>query len=238
MIVAYLRRGIAAGLVAGALAGMVGLIVAEPTLDEAIALEDTNAADEPAAHDAVAVTRPQQKAGLVVGYMLIGGALGSLFALASAWAVGRVDGDGWTRSLKLGAVAIAALVLLPALKYPPNPPGLGDPEAVGTRTALYLALGGIGLLLAAVAWAATRQFGLRAWRPLRHSLVGAGVVATAVLTLAVLPSVSAADTTFPADLLWRFRVAALATQMSLWVALAAVFGLLTARSEGRRFATS
>ena len=231
MIGAYLRRGIVAGLVAGALAGMVGLLVAEPTLDEAIALEETSAPDEAAASSAATVTRPQQKAGLVLGYILTGAAMGALFSLASTWAVGRVGGDGWQRSVKLGCVAAAALVVLPALKYPPNPPGLGDPETVGTRAVLYLALAGIGLLLAAATWAATRQFARTTWPPLRQTLLAVGVVAAAVVILQVLPNVSSADNGFPAELLWRFRLAAVATQMALWVGTAAAFGLLTARSE-------
>ncbi len=230
MIGAYLRRGIAAGLVAGVVAGVVGLAVAEPAVDKAIAIEQRASGDN-AAPDAEVITRPQQKAGLVAGYALVGAAMGALFSLASVWAVGRVGGDAWSRSVKLGAVATAALVLLPTIKYPPNPPGVGDPATVGTRAVLYLALCGIGLLVAATAWAATRQFGLTSWGPLRQVLTGVGVVVVVAVVLAVLPSGSSATTSFPAELLWRFRLAAVATQVSLWVALAAGFGLLTARSE-------
>jgi hypothetical protein len=234
MIGAYVRRGVAAGLLAGVFAGFVGLVLGEPALDEAIAIEEGGAAAPaaaPAAHDEAAVTRPQQKAGLVAGYALVGAAAGAVFALASAWAVGRVRGDGWTRSLKLGAVATGALVLLPVLKYPPNPPGIGDPQTVGLRTLLYLTLSGIGLVLAAAVWAASRQFGTPVWRPLRQSLTAAGVVAAVVVILAVLPRTTSGDAGFPAELLWRFRLAAVATQGALWAAMAVFFGLLTARSE-------
>jgi hypothetical protein len=161
MIGTYLRRGVAAGVVAGLLAGLVGLVVAEPNMDAAIALEQA-AAHAPSADSAAEITRPQQKAGLVGGYLLVGAVLGTLFGVASAWAVGRLRGDGWVRSLKLGAVAIATLILLPALKYPPNPPGIGDPATVGRRTTLYLIIVVSGILLAAAAWAGTRQVGGRA----------------------------------------------------------------------------
>lgn len=228
MIGAYLRRGLAAGLVAGVLAGMIGLAVAEPALDEAIALEDTGSSGHGAGP---VVTRPQQKAGMVGGYALVGASLGALFGVASAWAVGRVRGDGWMRSLKLGAVATGALVILPALKYPPNPPGIGDPATVGTRTLLYLALGLAGLVAAAAAWAGSRQVGAAAWAPARQTVMGVVVVAATAVIVAVLPTMSAPQSSFPAELLWRFRLGALGTQAVLWVGTAVAFGLLTARRE-------
>lgn len=232
MIGAYVRRGVAAGLVAGVLAGVFGFFFAEPALDAAIAVEVQASAAHAAGHDSGATfTRGQQKAGLVFGYALIGAAVGSLFGLASAWAVGRVRGDGWTRSLKLGAVCVAALVVLPAAKYPPNPPGVGDPETVGARTVLYLALAGAGLLLAVAAWTGARQIAGDMWAPARQFVVGATVAAAAALMLTVLPAPADGAGEFPAELLWRFRLGALATQATLLVAVAAVFGLLTARRE-------
>lgn len=233
MIGAYLRRGVAAGLLAGVVAGLVGLVLGEPALDEAIAIEERAAAGSAASagRDEPALSRAQQKAGLVGGSALVGAAAGAVFGLASAWAVGRVHGDGWARSIKLGAVAIGSLVVLPALKYPPNPPGVGDPETVGARTVLYLALGGVGLVLAAVVWAAAREFGARSWRPLRQACTALGVVAAVVVILAVLPATASGDVGIPAELLWRFRLAALATQVSLWAVMAGAFGLLTARRE-------
>ncbi len=236
MIGAYLRRGVAVGMLAGILAGLLGLAVGEPSLDEAVRLEAATAAaagDEPAAADDsdVAITRGQQKAGLVAGSALLGLAAGAVFGLVSAWAVGRVAGDGWTRSLKLGATVALALVVLPALKYPPNPPGVGDPATVGTRTTLYLGLILLGVLLAAAAWTGARALASGPLsRPARQALVGVAVVAAAALLLAGLPTV-ADPVAVPAELLWRFRLGALATQTALWTFTAAAFGLLTARAE-------
>jgi thiamine transporter ThiT len=43
-LAAELRRGVLAGFLAGLLAGLFGLLVAEPTIDRAIALEEQHAA--------------------------------------------------------------------------------------------------------------------------------------------------------------------------------------------------
>jgi Probable cobalt transporter subunit (CbtA) len=225
MIGAYLRRGVVAGLLAGLLAGAVGLLAGEPGVDAAVAREAALAAG---------IGRGVQKVGLVVGTILVGVAVGTLFAVAAAWAVGRVEGDGWARSLKLGAALAGAVVLLPALKYPPNPPAVGDPASVGGRTTAYVGVVLIGLLLAALAWAVGRQ--LRAGRPalaapLRQVLVGAGVLLLAGGLLAGLPAAGATPAGFPADLLWRFRIGAVATQLSLVAGVAVAFGLLTVRAE-------
>lgn len=248
MILAYLRRGLAAGLLAGTLAGLVGLVIGEPNLDAAVALEEARAHPGADGHghqvesahghgSGTAITRPIQKVGLVVGGGLAGMAVGALFGVAAAWAVGRLTGDGWTRSLKLGAAIVGATVILPAVKYPPNPPGIGDPETVGLRTGLYLGLVSIGLLLAVASWAASRQLSrTKLPRPVRQAVLTAGTVAAAALVLVALP-VPETSGTVPNDLLWSFRLSSVAVQLTLYGCIAAVFGLLSARAE-RRAASS
>jgi hypothetical protein len=233
MIGALLRRGLVAGALIGVLAGLAAQLVGEPSIDAAVRIEEAATAPAPAGPE---ITRPTQKAGLVFGTMLVGMAVGSVFALAAAWAIGRVRGDGWTRALKLGAAAAGALVLLPALKYPPNPPTVGDPATVGTRTTLYLGIVLLGLVLAALGWAGARQ--LAASRPslpapVRQAIVGLGLLVLAGLIVAGLPAAEGAAIGFPPELLWRFRLGAVATQLVLVLGTAVAFGLLTVRAERR-----
>jgi hypothetical protein len=233
MIGALLRRGLVAGALIGVLAGLAAQLVGEPSIDAAVRIEEAATAPAPAGPE---ITRPTQKAGLVFGTMLVGMAVGSVFALAAAWAIGRVRGDGWTRALKLGAAAAGALVLLPALKYPPNPPTVGDPATVGTRTTLYLGIVLLGLVLAALGWAGARQ--LAASRPslpapVRQAIVGLGLLVLAGLIVAGLPAAEGAAIGFPPELLWRFRLGAVATQLALVLGTAVAFGLLTVRAERR-----
>jgi predicted cobalt transporter CbtA len=244
MIGAYLRRGLAVGLLAGLLAGAVGTLAGEPSIDSAIAIEE---ARDQAAHtapasaggaggaDAEGISRGTQKIGLVLGGMLVGAAAGLVFGLISAWAVGRVGGDGWARSLKLGLAGAGSLVLFPAVKYPPNPPAVGDPDTVATRILLYLGMGLIGVLLVALAWVVARRLAER-WRasvPVRQVAVGAGLVIVAAVLAVTMPTVEAPPAPVPAELLWRFRLGSLATQLTLAAAVAVGFGLATLRAEQR-----
>lgn len=234
---AAVRRGLVAGLLAGLCAGLLALVIGEPPVEAAIQLEEAAAHQrQPAMQQPgppeFEVTRPAQRAGLVVGTALVGLAVGALFGVASAWAAGRIEGTPWQRSLKLGATAVGVLVLLPALKYPPNPPAVGDPATIGQRTALYLSLGLVGLLLALAAWAAARQLAASPLpAPIRQTLVGAGVVVAATLLLVALPSTGGEEVNVPANLLWSFRLASIATQATLYGGTALVFGLLVARAE-------
>jgi hypothetical protein len=229
MLSSSIRTGLAAGLLAGLLAGAFGLLVGSPSLEHAIALEE--AAAHGHAHDEE-LPRWLQQAGLVAGSGLVGAAVGALFGLAFAWSVGRLLGDAWTRSLKLGAGGLGAFVLMPALVQPPNPPGVGDPETVAARTVAYLGSIVAGLLLAAAAWTAGRwlqeRTGLRV--PARQALLGAAVVATGLAFVALVAG-PAGSAPVPAELLWSFRLAAVATQAVLYGGLAVVFGLLSADAE-------
>ncbi len=131
-----------------------------------------------------------------------------------------------TLSALLAAIGFVAIVLVPALKYPANPPSVGNPETIGIRTAAYF-------LLLAVSIATTvlvLQLGRRLSR--RFGAWNASLLA-AVLFLAILgilshflPTIDEVPSTFPATLLWRFRVASLEIQAVMWTTLGLLFGWL------------
>jgi hypothetical protein len=222
------RRGLAAGALAGLLAGVLGLVIGEPAIDEAIALEQAaDAQEEPPGE----ISRSQQRVGLPLGTALVGVGVGAVFGVVAAAAAGRVAGDAWARSLKLGAVALYALVLLPLLKYPANPPAVGDPATVGARAGLYWGLVLVGLVLAAAAGALARQLAEAGWgRAARQTAAGLVLVVGTGALLAVLPS-PGGEADVPAELLWSFRLRAAAVQAVLYGGTAVVFGLLASRAE-------
>lgn len=240
MLWANLRRGLAAGAIAGMIAGLAGAFVGAPTIDVA---EDVAPAED-AGHDAghgheeeaaPPVTREQQRWGLVGGTTLAGLALGAMLGLASGPAARRLRGDPWTRTWKLGGAATAAVVVLPALRYPPVPPGGADPETVGTRTALYIAVVLVGLAVALGAAGLQRPLVRAGLAPAaRQALTAAAVIAAAGVALAAMPSASmigANAAGFPAELVWTFRLESLATQLILWLGVTTAFGLLATRAE-------
>lgn len=239
---ALLRRGAAAGLIAGVLAGLFGLVAGSPAIDELEAAAGGHAADshdDSAAAEDVPVSRAVQRAGLVAGTGFAGAAAGLVLAVAFAWSHGRMEGDAWRRSLLLGATAVGALVVLPTLAYPAMPPG-SAPGTVGTRSLLHIATALFGLALAAAGRAANRRLAGSA-RPLRHVTVAAGTLAAAAVWVVAVPSsadLGASMPDVPADLLWDYRLAVAATQLVLVGGTAVVFGLLAERADARTISTS
>lgn len=225
MLGALVRRGLLAGLLAGALAGLIGLVLGGPAVDAAVELEAAAVAGD----GGQTFSRAVQRFGLVLGTALAGIAVGVVFSVAAAWSVGRVDGNDWQRALKLGAALVAAVVVLPALAYPPLPPGAGDPASVSRRAALYLGTAAVGVLLVGAARGLSRVLGrTRLASPVRQVLVGLAAVAAAGALLAVLPAGDTADG-LPAELLWSFRLSSITMQALLWGGTAVVFGLLSQR---------
>ena len=161
MVRDLLIRGMIAGFVAGLLCFGVGKIFGEPQVDRAIAFEEQHAAAEaPApAHDGAAAggeqstaanehdhgdeelvsRKVQSTAGLLTAVAVYGAAMGGLFALAFAFLYGRI-GDFSPRvlALLLAVAAFVALYYVPSLKYPANPPAVGEPDTIAFRTGLYL----------------------------------------------------------------------------------------------------
>ena len=246
-LLSCLRRGALAGAAGGALAGVFGYALAEPVMDRAVRLEtvreDAEQASQQAAgltveHHAEVFSRGTQHLGLLVASVVTGLALGVLFGVLYA-VRHRADpapgtgGDGWRRALTLGAGAWFAVYLVPFLRYPPNPPGVGDPNTIDTRTRGYLAVVAIGILGVTAALRLAQDVQRRGLRPPHRQLAVAGVL----LATLTLPFALPADTDpldVPAGLLWQFRLLAMLTSTLLWAGLAVTFGLLAERSERPR----
>ena len=122
------------------------------------------AAGEPPGDEVV--SRDVQKGlGLLTATCIFGVALGGLFALAFAWAYGRVATASPARTaVWLAAAAFVVVYLVPFAKYPATPPAVGDPDTIGRRTALYLVMIAISVL-AAVAAVRLRRTLVRALAP-------------------------------------------------------------------------
>src|SRR3954469_12032441 len=134
----YLRRGALAGMAGGLASALVLLLVGERSISRAIALEQARAGGEPT-HEMF--SRHVQLAGGAVGTLIAGAAFGLIFAVVFAAVRHRLAGrDDWRRATTLAVVAFVTVYLVPWLKYPANPPAVGDPDTINERTALYVVM--------------------------------------------------------------------------------------------------
>jgi len=225
-----LLRGLLAGAVAGLITGLAALAFAEPTLDAAIALEQAGGEE--------LFSRGTQKAGLVLGLVLVGLAIGALFALVYRVLPDDIRVRPWHRSLTLALAGFTALYLVAFLRYPANPPGIGDESTLDERTSAYFLCLALGVAVVGGGFGLSRalaRHGVPAWQRQSGIAVGALVVVGAVYAL--LPA-SAPLGDVPADLVWDFRVRSLGLQALFYASLGAVFGLLAERAANRSPVTS
>lgn len=220
-----------AGLIAGILAFGFAWLFGEPQVDRAIAFESHLRQLAGEAPEPELVSRAvQSTAGLLTAAVVYGSALGGLFALGCACAYGRI-GRLSPRAVAavLAAAAFVALILVPQLKYPANPPAVGGPDTIGQRTALYFGMLALSLA-AAVAALGTGRSLVRRLGNWNAALAGsAAYVLAMAVAMQVLPAVHEVPAGFSADLLWRFRLASLGTEAVLWTTLGLVFGTLAER---------
>ncbi|HEX6711371.1 MAG TPA: CbtA family protein [Rubrobacter sp.] len=229
MVSAYLRRGLAAGLLAGLLAGLFAFFVGEPMMDRAIALEE--AAHHGEGHDEM-FSRSTQKVGLFFATGLFGATAGGVFGISYAFFRERLAArSDFRRSIYLAGAIFAGAFLIPFLKYPANPPSIGDPATIRERTAAYFTLVALSLLAILLAWLAARALKTRGVGAARRRLmVGAGMVVAIGVLFLILPAGPSADG-FPSGLLWAFRLSSFGTQVIFWAGFGILFGLLCERAN-------
>jgi hypothetical protein len=237
MIGQLLMRGLLAGLLAGLLTFGFAKLVGEPSVDRAIAFEQRapGAARGETPEPELVSRYTQAGVGLLTAVVVYGTSVGGLFALVFAYAFGRV-GKVSPRELSiwLALASFVALVLFPGLKYPATPPAVGEPETIAYRTECYFVMMLISVVtMGFVAKARSTWTGhLGQW----NASLAAGVVYIAVMivAMAALPRIDEVPATFPATLLWNFRIAALGMQAVLWTGLALIFGWMVDRAPAAR----
>jgi hypothetical protein len=231
MVRALLVRGMLVGALAGLLAFGFAWLFGEPQVDLAIGFEEHMHQVAGEAPEPELVSRGVQSTiGLLTGVVVYSCALGGIFALVFAYAYGRVGGlsPRGTAAL-LAAAGFVALILVPQIKYPANPPSIGDPETIGSRTALYFTMIAISVIASVAAVSTARQLTRRLGEWNGALVAGVAYVAVVAVGMAILPSVNEVPTEFSATTLWSFRLASLGIEAVLWTTLGLTFGALAER---------
>jgi MFS family permease len=256
---AYLLRGVVVGLIAGCIVGVASFVFVEPVIDRAVSLESqrVTAEHQRALESAViqhhgdvaaavrdvpppppdVFSRQTQHLGLILATTLFGLGVGGFFAVAYLVVGRRVPPrTPWQRSLGLAAAMCTGAYLLPFLRFPANPPGVGDPATIDRRTYAYALAIAIGCLGVWAAWRLALHLRERgADQPIRQIAVALVLTATLVAEFVALPA-NTDPIRVPPDLLWDFRLRSVGVQVLLWSIIGSTFGLLTqtAMAGGRR----
>ena len=206
-----LRAAVMAGLAAGLTVAVFHLVATEPVIDQAVALEE-QLSGSGGDHEEPVVSRRAQRVGLVIGFLLYGLTwalpFGVIYQLGQRWlpSLTRLK-----QALLLALLGYWSVGLLPFLKYPANPPGVGDPETIGYRQALYL-----GRLTSTPSW------------PLLLTVALLGVVSATIYV--VMPS-SPDEVRMPTDLLVTFRALSAIGLTLFWAVLGFLFGKLLSKAH-------
>ena len=231
-------RGFIIGVFAGLLAFAWARVFGEPSVNEAIHFE-TEQNEARAAAAVAAGKKPvpeepetfsrgvQSGAGLLTGLVAVGAGLGVLFAVLFAFANGRIGQlrPGPTAAL-VASLGWLSIYLVPSLKYPANPPSVGDPDTIKYRTGLYFLMLVFSIAATLGAWSLARRLASR------HGSWNASVAAVALYLIVlgtcfwIMPGINEVPAEFPAVTLWHFRVASLGIQTVLWGSIGILFGCL------------
>ncbi|GAA4967553.1 CbtA family protein [Actinoplanes utahensis] len=220
-----LLRGLLAGLIAGLLAGAFAYIAGEPHVNAAIAIEQAAAPAGEPGEEPLVERDIQSTVGLLLATGLYGAALGGILATAYTVLRRRLrTGSDTTAALGLAAAALTGIVVVPYLKYPPNPPAVGNPDTIDQRTAAYLAVLVLGLV---AVWAGVLAARTQTHQWRRAAAGTAGFLTVVAIAYTLLPTFDEVPDDFPATLLWNFRISSLGTQVVLWTTLGLTYaGLL------------
>lgn len=240
--------GLLSGVVGAAIAFAFARVFCEPVIARAIDFEDgrieaSHTQGHQHQHGVELFSRGvQENAGLGFGLLLFGAAMGALLAVVFCVAYGRRESAApQTLSIRLAAATFVTVYLVPFVKYPPNPPAVGQANTIGTRTLSYLVVVAASVLLACLALWLARRLSPRQGAFNAYLLSAGAYTAGIAAIMLILPDAGETPQPmrddvgaivypgFPADVLYEFRLVSLGTQLVLWVTIGLVFAVLARR---------
>ena len=213
---------LSSGVIAGIILAFVNLGIVGPTIDKAIALEVQKqvSSGENVNMFELIDYRYWQKAGAFAGGAIYGAGLAALFGVIFVFARNKLPGkNNKQKAIFLAGIMWFVLFLMVALKYPANPPAVGDPETIYYRETLYVGyimISGLAALGMAVIWIKTRINSKKIIIPLMYAAI-------MVTAYAVMPS-NPDKIEISMDLIQTFRVLTAITIGVFWGILGIIFG--------------
>lgn len=223
----FIAISLLSGVIAGTVLALVNQGIVLPFIERAIAIENQRAEAkgeilDPAAMDAY---RLWQREGSIASGALLGLSYGALLGVVFAYSRKGLPGkNSVVKAMLLAGMVWFVIYLAVALKYPPNPPAVGNPDTIYLRMTIYAAMllvSGFAALGSALLY---RKMGPKnaAARKAAAPALYAAIVIAAFFALPPNPDA----VTAPMDLVNGFRVASASTMAMFWLVLGAVLGLL------------
>jgi len=229
-------------LVSGALAGLVhgsaNLVLVEPYLDEAIGMENQKLFASGEAEDTLDFWveyqgyREWQKGGQLLAGVILGTSIGALFGIVYALSRNSLPGNNDVKkALVLAGIMWLTIYFIPFLKYPANPPTVGEPETVVLRSILYLIFIAISGFSSLGFYKLSKMF---EGKKKIISLIGyAGFISVIFVLMPSNPD----QITAPMDLVDGFRIMSVLAVSTFWVSVGLFLGLLWNRFKPNKEVT-
>ena len=267
MVRGLILRAAGVGALGGLVAFVLARIFAEPLIQQAIDYETgRDEAEAALAAAAGAVVEPegpelfsravQGNLGIGVGIVAFGLAVGCFFGVAYCLAYGRVGRVSARRlSLLVAGGGFLLLYLVPFLKYPANPPAVGNGATIAQRAGLYGVMVVACVVFGAAALWLGHRLAARLGRWNATQVAGLAFVVVIGVMMALLPPLGALSTNagetgalltetpqplgdpsgaivypgFDPDLLCWFRLYSVLAQALLWGVTGVAFAPLAER---------
>src|SRR5918995_175941 len=225
--ITFIAITLLAGAIAGTIWAAINQVAVEPYIERAIELEMLQ--QNTTAQSGQVITNPAefaayrfwQKGGEIAAGTILGLSIGSLYGIVFAYTRGMVPGsNNKKKALIVASIMWFVLFLMPALKYPANPPAVGNPETIYYRQSLYIAFLAIsGFSALGLAFLYPKVTSLNTNKAIIPSAYAA-IMAGAYLAMPANPdSINA-----PIDLVIGFRITSTITISMFWGLLGIIFG--------------
>ena len=223
-------------LVSGALAGLVhgsvNFVLVEPYLDHAIGLENENLFESGEEEDTPEFWveyegyRNWQKSGQILAGVILGTSIGALFGIVFALSRNSLPGkNNVKKAVILAGIMWFTLYFIPFLKYPANPPTVGDGETVVLRAILYLSFIAISGFGAYGFYKLSKKF------KNNKKIISIAGYAVFITTIFFLMPENPDEITAPMSLVNDFRMMSVFGVTSFWIAVGLILGVLWNRLD-------
>ena len=231
----FLLVTVVSGAIAGTILGLINLGVVEPFIDKAIELEIQNdiQADQTVNMNEITDYRTWQKGGEIVGGLVYGISLSSLFGIVFAYSRKSLPGNNaQLKAILPPPTTCRPNLILPPLKYPTTPPAVGDPTTNYSRQSLFVAFRAISGLSALGVIVLVKK--LNQTVPKKMVIACATYGAIMIISYIVMPS-NPDKISISMNLIETFRLVSAGTIVMFWGVLGLIFGTLWHRFDPHNF---